>query len=109
MILSPIAAGTVYLPPLITEPAGMVVIDGMWQRAQPIEVNSDLPASTSAVLATAASGAGALVERMKRTKALASVPKGSAAVAASSGSGTVSKAATETPLLVFSVGCRGLV
>ena len=59
--------------------------------------------------ASAASRGGALVERMKRAKASTSGPNGFAAVAASSGSGTVSKAATELPFEVFSVGCSGLV
>jgi hypothetical protein len=45
---------------------------------------------------------GALVARMKRAKACTSAPS-------SSGSITVSKAATEVPLEVFSVGWSGLV
>ena len=46
---------------------------------------------------------------MKRAKASTSGPNGFVPVAASSGSGTVSYAATETPLEVFSVGWSGLV
>ena len=52
---------------------------------------------------------GALVERMKRVKASTSGPNGCADVAASSGSATVSNAATELPFDVFSVGKSGLV
>src|SRR5947209_10790057 len=106
--LSPIAAGMVYLPPLTMVPAGEVVIVGIWQMLQPIWLNSDLPAITSDVPAATASGAGALSERMKRVKAPTSTPKGSAVVAWSSGSGTVSNAAVEAPFGVFSVGCSGL-
>ena len=52
---------------------------------------------------------GARVARMKFVKAVTSTPNGAAAVAASSGSATPSKAATELPFEVFSVGCKGLV
>src|SRR4051795_6261495 len=109
MILSPRAGGTVNLPALMTVPAGAVVIDVVWQLAQPIEVKSDAPATASDVAAKAVSRGGALVERMKRTKASTSGPLGAVPVAASSGSLTVSNAATEFPIEVFSVGWSGLV
>src|SRR5262245_51080777 len=112
MILSPRAAVTVKLPapePLNTVPTGAVVIDVRWQLEQPIEMNRLEPAMASEVAASAVSRGGALVERMKRAKASTSGPKGADGVAASSGSGTVSNAATELPSEVFSVGCNGLV
>src|SRR3954453_4991375 len=109
MILSPRAAGTVNLPPLITVPTGAVGIVGVWQVAQPIETKRFEPAMASDVAARAVSRGGTLVERMKRTKASTSGPLGLATVPASSGSGTVSNAATEFPIEVFSVGCSGLV
>src|SRR3954462_5217720 len=109
MILSPRAAGTVNLPPLTTVPAGAVVMVAVWQLGQPMLVNRLAPATASAVAASAVSRGGTLVERMKRAKASTSGPKGAAGVAASSGSGTVSNAATELPIEVFSVGCSGLV
>src|SRR4051812_38140439 len=109
MILSPRAAGMVYLPPLTTVPAGAVVIDAVWQLAQPIETKRFEPAIASDVAASAVSRGGTLGERMKRTKASTSVRLGLETVAASSGSGTVSNAATELPIVVFSVGWSGLV
>jgi hypothetical protein len=48
MILLPRAAGTWNVPPLIDVPGGAVVIEGVWQLAQPIWLNSDSPARTSA-------------------------------------------------------------
>ena len=69
---------------------------------QPIELNRFDPATASAVPASAASRGGALVERMKLANT-------SMSLSASSGSGTVSNAATELPSDVFSVGCRRLV
>src|SRR5215210_1838309 len=109
MILSPSAGGTVNVVPLITVPVGAVVIVGVWQLAQPIEVKSEAPAWALVVAARTVSRGGTLVARMKRAKNSTSGPKGLAAVGASSGSGTPSKAATEAPMLVFSVGWRGLV
>src|SRR5215203_7530838 len=109
MILSPSAAVTVNLPPLNTVPAGAVVIVGVWQLAQPIWTKSVAPDWAAAVAARAVSRGGALVARMNRAKISTSGPKGSVAVGASSGSGTVSNAATEAPMLVFSVGWSGLV
>ena len=82
---------------------------GVWQLLQPIETNRFEPAMASEVAASAVSRGGTLVERMKRVKASTSGPLGALAVAASSGSGTVSNAATELPIEVFSVGCSGLV
>src|SRR5947208_15855110 len=109
MVMFPRAAGTVNLPPLTTVPAGAVVIEVTWQMLQPTELKSEAPATASEVAASAVSRGGTLVERMKRVKASTSVPLGNCAVAASSGSGTVSNAATEAPFEVFSVGWSGLV
>src|SRR3954466_11702960 len=109
MFLSPRAAGTVNLPPLMTVPVVAVVIVGVWQLAQPIETKRFEPAMASEVAASAVSRGGALVEGMKGGEASTSGPLGLATVPASSGSGTVSNAATETPIEVFSVGCSGLV
>src|SRR6185295_2529098 len=109
MILSPSAGGTVKVPPLTTVPAGAVVIVATWQIEQPIEVKRFAPAIASGVAAAAVSRGGAFAARMKRTNASMSGPLGFAGVAASSGSGTVSKAATEAPFDVFSVAWSGLV
>src|SRR5687768_17121404 len=97
MILSPRAGGTVMAPPLITVPAGAVVMVTVWQCWQPIWLNRLRPATASGVAARAVSRGGTLVARMKRAKASTSGPNGSAEVGASSGSGTVSNAATEAP------------
>src|SRR5215471_5093592 len=97
MILLPRAAGTVNAPPLITVPAGEVVIDVTWQMLQPIALKRDAPVWASDVAASAVSRGGALSARMKRAKT-------SMSLSVSSGSGTVSKAATELPREVFSVG-----
>src|SRR5262245_31559597 len=108
MILSPSAGGITNLPPLTTVPAGAVVIEVRWQLAQPMLVNRFAPATASAVAARTVSRGGTLVERMNRAKISTSGPNGSATVGASSGSGTASNAATDAPLLVFSVGWSGL-
>src|SRR5262245_32222109 len=102
MILAPSAAGTLNAPPLINVPGGAVVIDRTWQTAQPIMLNILLPALAAIVLNRATSGGGALDARIKRANISTSSPL-------SSGSGTVSKLATEAPLRVFSAGCNGLV
>src|SRR5690242_12018839 len=47
MILLPSAAGTVNWPPLMTVPAGAVVIDRTWQMAQPMLLNKFEPATMS--------------------------------------------------------------
>src|SRR5215207_5063820 len=112
MILSPRAAVMVSLPapvPLTTVPTGAVVIEVRWQLAQPIEVKRLEPVMASEVAARAVSRGGTLEDRMKRAKASTSGPKGIPVSGASSGSGTVSNAATEAPFEVFSVGCSGLV
>src|SRR5262245_45373250 len=102
MILLPSAFGTTNSPPLIFVPARAVVIDGVWQTAQPVLLNNASPAETSAVIVPRA---GALVERMKSANATTSTPS-------SSGSGTGSYPEpypTYRPLAVFSSGNRGLV
>src|SRR6185295_17342610 len=109
MILSPSAGGMVNLPPLTIVPVGAVVIEVRWQFEQPMLVNRLEPVIASGVAAATASREGALVARMKRAKSSTSSPKGNPALGGSSGSGTVSNAATETPLLVFSAGWSGLV
>src|SRR5678816_3636319 len=102
MILLPSALGTVNSPPLILVPARAVVIDGVWQTAQPILSNSASPAETSAVIVPRG---GAFVARMKSAKATTSTPS-------SSGSGTGSyrePSPTYRPFDVFSSGNRGVV
>jgi hypothetical protein len=44
MILLPRVSGKTNPPPLIGVPGGAVVIDGVWQLAQPIALNRDSPA-----------------------------------------------------------------
>src|SRR6266850_7092300 len=103
MFLLPRAAGTVNAPPLITVPGGAVAIVRTWQMLQPTELNRLSPAIASEVAARTVSRGGALLVRMNSVNFATSTPP------ASSGSGTVSKAATEAPFDVFSVGWRGLV
>ena len=74
MILLPSAFGTVDSPPLIFVPARAVVMDGVWQTAQPILLNSASPAETLAVIVPRE---GALVERIKSAKATTSTPSSS--------------------------------
>src|SRR5207244_11009567 len=102
MILLPSDAGTMNAPPLMLVPTAAVVMLVTWQMLQPIWLNRFDPATASAVPASAASRGGALVERMKFAKTAMSL-------STSSGSGTLSNAATELPSDVFSVGCRRLV
>src|SRR3954470_11168557 len=109
MILSPSAAGTMKLPPLNEVPSGAVVQVLVWQFWQAILLNNCSPRAIVSGLPKTLARGGALVERMKRVNASTSGPKGFVDVAASSGSGTVSNAATELPLEVFSVGKSGLV
>src|SRR5262249_21501816 len=102
MILLASALETVNSPPLIFVPARAVVIEGVWQTAQPTLLNSASPAEASAVIGPRD---GALVERMKSAKATTSTPS-------SSGSGTGSYPEpyhTYGPLEVFSSGNRGFV
>ena len=87
---------------MITLPAGAVLMLRTWQTAQPIASNSAEPRWADAVAAWAASTDGALSERMNSVRLVMSAPE-------SSGSATVSNAATDQPLEVFSVGCSGLV
>ena len=68
-----------------------------WHVAQPIASNSAEPCCADAVAATAGSTEGALSERMNSANAAMSAP-------VSSGSATVSNAAVELPLEVFSFG-----
>jgi hypothetical protein len=83
--------------PLMAVPAGAVTMLRTWHVLQPIWLNRMSPCWASNVAARAVSREGALVARMKRAKACTSAPS-------SSGSITVSNAATEFPLEVFSVG-----
>src|SRR4029077_8236464 len=66
--MEPSAAGIVNVPPLIFVPAGAGVSVSAWQIAQPILPNRPRPFFASALLASCASRAGALVARMKRAK-----------------------------------------
>src|SRR5690348_9741479 len=68
MVLFPIAAGTVYAPPLILVPAGAVVRERTWQTAHPILLNRSEPRSAAGVFARTASGGGAFDDRMNRAK-----------------------------------------
>src|SRR5919198_1933915 len=100
MILLPSAAATVNTPPLIFAPGCAVVMEGVWQIAQPILLNNASPASTSAEIGPRG---GALVERIKSANATTSSPS-------SSGSATGSypePKPTKRPLEVFSSGKRG--
>src|SRR6266498_2197471 len=102
MILLPSAAGTVKTPPLIFVPGRAVVMDGVWQTAQPTLLNNAPPATTSTEIGPLG---GALVERIKSAKATTSTPS-------SSGSATGSYPEpypTKRPLEVFSSGNRGVV
>ena len=99
IVLSPIAAGTVYAPALITVPAVTVVSVATWQVAQPMLLNAVWPRVTAAVIGPRG---GAFRERMKLVKAVMSPPS-------SSGSAVRSNAATELPFELFSVGASGLV
>src|SRR3954447_2411807 len=105
MVLLASGAVTMKVPPLKEVPSGAVVSESVWQFTQPMLSKITSPVSEDVLGARD----GALVERMKRVKASTSGPNGCAVVAASSGSGTVSKAATEMPFEVFSVGKSGLV
>src|SRR4029434_8247437 len=102
MILLPSAVGTMSSPPFTFVPGRAVVIDGVWQTAQPVWLNSASPAETSAVIVPRG---GAFVARRKSAKATTSTPS-------SSGSGTGSSPEpypTYRPLDVFSSGNRGVV
>ncbi len=83
------------------------MIEFVWHVWQPTSLNS-LPPWMMSVLVARLRG-GALVERTKLVKASTSGPNGWAVVGASSGSGTVSKAATELPFEVGSIADSGLV
>src|SRR5262252_9206193 len=113
MILLPSAAGTVNAPPLMTVPGAAVVIDATWQVVQPIESNEFAPAFASAVAASAASRGGAFVERMKAANSSMSPSLSSPQVPDEFThgvlSGTLSNAATELPIDVFSVLTSRLV
>src|SRR5262245_13994755 len=104
MILLPRASGTEQAPPLITVPAGAVVIDERWQTAHPTRLNRLCPAWTAGVIGPRG---GTPVARRKRVKASTASPLGASAVAGSSGSAIPSS--TKLPLLVLSVGRRGFV
>ena len=108
MILLPSALGTVNCPPLMTEPTGAVVIERTWQTEQLSVSKSAEPGSDASSGTSCLSRAGALVERMKRVNDSTSSPN-PMSPPVSSGSATVSKAATERPSEVFSVGWSGLV
>src|SRR5690242_3652625 len=112
MILSPRSGGMVNVPPLMTVPAGAVVIEVTWQMLQPIESKREAPATAFAVAARAVSRGGTLVARMKRVKRSTSSPLGASGVAGSWMAGTplrVLKEVTSLPFEVFSFGWRGLV
>src|SRR6266567_594084 len=78
MILLPRAAGTVNAPPLITEPAGKVVIERTWHMLHPIWLKRFEPATMSGLGAplepSSAPGprGGAFVARINLAKALMS-------------------------------------
>src|SRR6185295_14074178 len=109
MILLPRDDGTVKAPPLINVPGGEVVKLRVWQTAHPTELKRLEPATVSESggplepSSAPAPRGGALVALMKvANKATSSFPS-------SSGSGTVSNAATDAPFEVFSVGRKELV
>src|SRR5437660_3958557 len=82
----------------MTVPGGAVVMLVTWHELQPIALNTLAPAFTAAVIGPRG---GTFDERIKRANASMSFT--------SSGSGTVSNAATDRPFEVFSVGNSRLV
>src|SRR5689334_10417167 len=68
MVLFPIAAGIVNVPPLIFVPAGAVVRERTWQTAHPILSNRSDPRSATGVFASTVSRGGAFEDRMNRAK-----------------------------------------
>ena len=77
-------------------------MSGVWHVAQPISLKIRCPSLASTVAARRRSRGGAWVDRMNSANSSTSTPS-------SSGSGTVSNSATESPFDVFSSGCSGLV
>src|SRR5438105_2094572 len=101
-------APTVNVPPLkLVLGSGVVVIERVWQTEQLSESKSAEPASVESTGTRLRSRGGALVERMKRAKALmSSLPSSPQftfeSLAQGWVSGTVSKPATERPSEEFS-------
>jgi len=73
IILLPSAAGTVNVPPLITDPDAAVVIERTWQTEQSRSSNRSEPGSVASFKTIALLRGGALVERMKRVNASTSL------------------------------------
>src|SRR5437763_5019761 len=109
------AVPTVNVPPLkVVFGSGVVVIERVWQTEQLSESKRAEPASVESTGTRLRSRGGALVERMKRVKALMSSSGSSPQFtfeSLSQGwlSETVSKAATERPSEVFSTRLKRLV
>src|SRR3954447_18273880 len=99
MFLSPSAVDTGSAPPLITVPAGAVVMVLTWQTAQPIELNTAWPAVTCAVIGRRG---GAFRQRMNVVNSLIS-PASSSPVADGSPLPSNGPPWTLVPLDVFSV------
>src|SRR5947209_3393076 len=108
------AVPTVNVPPLkVVFGSGVVVIERVWQTEQLSESKRAEPASVESTGTRLRSRGGALVERMKRVKALMSSSGSSPQLAPSLSQGwlsaTWSKAATERPSEVFSTRLKRLV